>query len=188
MQRGANADFAGAEASFREAVRLAPDEPYPRYELGYTLALAGRYEEALAEFQRAFEVAGPFLLVETEIWLCEHVLNGSLSADVTGLLRELQAMVDAGGAQSDEAVALSNKVVEAAPDCALGHFHYGKAIIQRDPAGAEEALRRCIELNPDDTTAIEAKSHVAILCRHPAVTTRLKGSETEFSRTIHNTP
>jgi Flp pilus assembly protein TadD len=74
-------------------------------------------------------------------------------------------MVDAGGAQSDEAVALSIKVVEAAPDCALGHFHYGKAIIQRDPAGAEEALRRCIELTPDDTTAIDAKSHVAILCR-----------------------
>jgi len=165
MQRGAAADFAGAEASFHEAVRLAPDEPYPHYELGYTLSLVGRYEEALEEFRRAYELAGPFSLVETEIWVCEQVLNRSLDADVIGTLRELQWMVDAGGEQSEEAVALSKKVIDGAPDCALGHFHYGKAIIERDQAAAEQALRRCIELNPDDTTAINAKSHVAILCR-----------------------
>ena len=94
MQSGAVADFAGAEASFHEAVRLAPDEPYPHYELGYTLSLVGRYEEALEEFRRAYELAGPFLLVETEIWLCEHVRNRSLDADVMGTLRELQWIVE----------------------------------------------------------------------------------------------
>jgi Flp pilus assembly protein TadD len=176
MQRGAAADFAGAEASFHEAVRLAPDEPYPHYELGYTLSLVGRYE-----------LAGPFLLVETEIWVCEQVLNRSLDADVIGTLRELQWMVDAGGEQSEEAVALSKKVIDGAPDCALGHFHYGKAIIERDQAAAEQALRRCIELNPDDTTAINAKSHVAILCRQTGRDERLEGSERRSSRTIQNT-
>lgn len=164
MQRGAASDFAGAEASFREAVRLAPDEPYPRYELGYTLALAGRYEEALAEFRRTYELTGPFFLVETEIWLCEQVLSRSLDPEVVGMLRELQGMVDAGGEQSEEAAALSKKVIDVAPECALGHFHYGKAMFGRDPA-AEQALRRCVELEPDDMTAINANGHVAILCR-----------------------
>jgi Flp pilus assembly protein TadD len=77
----------------------------------------------------------------------------------------LQWIVDAGGALSEEAVALSAKVVEEAPECALGHFHFGKAMFQRDPEVAEEALRRCIELKPDDTTAINAKGHLAILCQ-----------------------
>ena len=106
-RRGAASDFSGAETAFREAARLAPDEPYPHYELGYTLELAGRYEEALAEFRRTYELAGVFFLVETEIWLCEQVLDGSLDVAVVGMLREMQCMVDAGDAHSDDAVALS---------------------------------------------------------------------------------
>jgi Flp pilus assembly protein TadD len=165
MRLGAASDFTGAEASFRQAVGLAPDEPYPHYELGYTLTLVGRYEEGLEEFRGAYELAGPFLLVETEIWLCEQVLNGSLDEADVGMLRELQWIVDAGGAQSEEALALSERVIDSVPECALAQFHYGKAIIERDRSTAEDALRRCIQLNPDDTTAINAKSHVAILCR-----------------------
>jgi Flp pilus assembly protein TadD len=164
MRLGAAADFAGAEASFRQAVGLAPDEPYPHYQLGYTLALVGRYEEALEELRRTQELWRAFFIVETEIWMCEQVLSGSLDPAVLGMLRELQWTVDAGGTQSEEAVALSAKVIESVPNCALGHFHYGKAMLQRDPAAAEEALRRCIELDPDDTTAINAKFHVAVLC------------------------
>ena len=164
MRRGAASDFSGAEASFREAVRLAPDEPYPHYELGYTLALVGRFEDALEEFRRTQELTHAFMLVETEIWICEQVLDGSLDSAVVGPLREVQWIVDAGGAQSDEAATLSKNLIEVAPDCALAHFHFGKALFERDPAAAEQALRRCIELNPDDTTAINANGHVAILC------------------------
>jgi Flp pilus assembly protein TadD len=163
MQRGAASDFTGAEAAFREAVRLAPDEPYPRYELGYTLALVGRYDDALAEFRRTYELAGVFFLVETEIWLCEQVLDGSLDDAVVGMLRELQQIADTGE-ESDEAVALSQRAIDAAPECALAYLHHGKAMLGRDPAAAEWALRRCIELQPDDTTAINAKGHLAILC------------------------
>ena len=163
MRRGSASDFNGAEAAFREAIRLAPDEPYPRYELGYTLALAGRYEEALAEFRRTYELAGVFFVVETEIWVCEQVLNGSLDEAVVGMLRELQWMTDAGRARSDEAVALS-QAIDAAPDCALAHLRYGKAMLGRDRGAAERALRRCIELEPDVTTAIDANGHLAILC------------------------
>ena len=52
MAFGQRSEFSKAEASFREAVRLAPNEPYPHYELGYTLFLVGRYNEALEEFRR----------------------------------------------------------------------------------------------------------------------------------------
>jgi TolA-binding protein len=58
---------------------------------------------------------------------------------------------------------LSQKVIELAPGCALGHFHLGKALFLSDPQAAERALRRCVELNPDDTTAINAKWHLGKL-------------------------
>jgi Flp pilus assembly protein TadD len=161
MRHGSASEFAAAEESFREAVRLAPEEPYPHYELGYTLALLGRYEEALHELRRTQELQRGFFTVEREIWMCEQVLSGSADTNVVQMLRQLQWIVDAGGAESEDAVALSSKVVEEAPDCALGHFHFGKAIFRRDPVPAEQALRRCLELSPDDTTAINAKWHVA---------------------------
>jgi Flp pilus assembly protein TadD len=163
MKCGAASDFPGAEASFREAVRLAPDEPYPRYELGYTLALVGRHEEALKEFRRTEQLSRGFFLVETEISMCEQLLSGSIDVEVLEMLRSLQLLVDSGGAQGEDAVTLSRRVIELAPECALGHFYLGKALLDRDPQAAEEALRRCVELDPDDTTAINAKSHLGIL-------------------------
>jgi Flp pilus assembly protein TadD len=163
MKRGEASDFSGAEASFREAVRLAPEEAYPHYELGYTLALVGRHEEALEEFRLAQQLARAFFIVETEICVCEQVLNGSLDEAVVGMLRQLQWIVDSGGFQSADAAALSTKVIESSPECALGHFHFGKAMFERDPVAAEESLRRCIELSPDDTTAINAKFHLGVL-------------------------
>src|SRR5438876_768621 len=48
MAAGGAGDLVAAERAFRDAVALAPDEPYPHYELGYTLSLAGRFTDALA--------------------------------------------------------------------------------------------------------------------------------------------
>jgi Flp pilus assembly protein TadD len=163
MHYGAASDFARAEASFREAVRLAPDEPYPHYQLGYTLALVGRHEEALEEYRRTEQLYRGFFIVETEIYLSEQLLCESISVEALDMLRSLQWIVDSGGSQGEDAVALSRKVVELAPECALGHFHLGKALLQRDPQAAEVALRRCVELEPDDTTAINAKFHLGVL-------------------------
>ena len=42
MAAGGASDIEGAVTHFREAVRLAPLEPYPHYELGYSLFLLGR--------------------------------------------------------------------------------------------------------------------------------------------------
>jgi Flp pilus assembly protein TadD len=165
MASGAASDFSRAEASFREAVRLAPEEPYPHYELGYTLTYLGRYEEALEEFRRTDQLYRSFFLVETEIFLCEQLLSGSIDPSVSEILRSLVHLTDRGDTESEEAVVLSRKVIEVAPECPLGHFHLGKALFRREPQAAEEALRRCVELHPDDSTAIDAKWHIGALRR-----------------------
>lgn len=162
---GGASKLSKAEASFREAVRLAPEEPYPHYQLGFTLALLGRYEEALEEFRRTKQLRRGFFLVETEIFLYEQLLAGSIDSSVLDMLRSLQWLSEDVQGQSDEAVALSRKVIGAAPECALGHFYLGKALFEREPQAAEEALRRCVELDPDDTTAINAKWHIGALRR-----------------------
>jgi tetratricopeptide (TPR) repeat protein len=165
MAHGKASDFARAEASFRESVRLAPTEPYPRYELGYTLLLQERYGQALVEFRRTNELVCGFFLVQTEIYICEEILAGRMSATVQSMLRFLQRLTDSGGVQSEQAVFVSRKVVELEPECALGHYHLAKALMNVDPLAAESALQRCVALRVDDTTAIDAKFHLGAL-RH----------------------
>jgi Flp pilus assembly protein TadD len=46
-------EFARAETSHREALRLAPADDFLHNNLGYNLLLQGRHEEAAAEFRRA---------------------------------------------------------------------------------------------------------------------------------------
>jgi tetratricopeptide (TPR) repeat protein len=176
MRLGGAAKLSKAEASFREAARLAPEEPYPHYELGYTLSLLGRNEEALEEFRRTEQLTHHgFLLVDTEIYLCEQVLSGSIDSSALETLRSLQHLTDSDQSQSDEAVALSRKANEMAPECALAHFYLGKALFEREPQAAENALRRCMELDPDETTAINARWHIGAL-------RRLAGDENEARR------
>ena len=69
MSRGTAGDPPNAAKSFRQATRLAPEEPYPHYELGYTLSLLGRYEDALEELRTTNELAPGFFVVQMEIYL-----------------------------------------------------------------------------------------------------------------------
>lgn len=163
MAKGAASRFPEAEASFREAVALAPDEPYPHYELAYTLTLMGRYDEALPEFVRTEELRRGFFLVQTEIYLCRQVLDGRLDGEMVDALRMLQRLTDRGSAHDERAAELARRVIERAPECALGHFYLGKAMIAYPSPQAMESLRRCVELEPDDTTAIDARGHIGVL-------------------------
>ena len=160
MAAGGAGDLQGALAEFREAVRLAPLEPYPRYELGFTLVLLGEFELALAELRRTNELAEGFFLVQTEIFMCEAVVAGRLDSESWVALRQIQRLTDAGQAQSQEAAALSRTVVERAPSCPLGHYYLGKALFAVDPGVSEAALQQCLTLSPDDTTAIDALAHL----------------------------
>ena len=165
MRCGGASNFKKAEDCFRQAIRAAPNEPYPHYELGYTLSLLGRHKEALEEFETTDRLARGFFLVQTEAHLAKQFLSGAIDEDVLGKLRTLQRLTDTSGGHGDEAEAVSRQIISIAPECALGHFFLGKALIRIDQVAAEKALHRCIELGPDDTTAINAKFHLGLLCR-----------------------
>lgn len=160
MAAGGAGDIEAALPHFREAVRLAPLEPYPHYELGYTLFLLGQFEPALAELRRTNELAEGFFLVQTEIYMCEAVLSGLLDHESMTALRQIQGLTDSGRAQSAEAISLSREVIRRAPTFALGHYYLGKALFQEDSQASEQALRHCVTLSPDDTTAIDALAHI----------------------------
>jgi tetratricopeptide (TPR) repeat protein len=162
MRYRAASDLARAESSFRKAVRLAPDEPDPHYGLGLTL-FAGRYGEALSELRRTNELARGFSLVQQELSLCEQVISGHLSQRGLQRLREFQSLANSGDTSSAQARRLARQAIEAAPQCAIAHFYLGQTLLLGDDAGAETALRRCLELDPDDTTAIEAKIYLGAL-------------------------
>lgn len=160
MSIGDAGDIRGALPHFRQAARLAPDEPYPHYELGYTLFLIGEVEPALAAFRRTNELLEGFFLVQTEIYMCEAVLAGVLDTESIAILRRIQNLTDTGEGQNQEAASLSRALIGRAPTCALGHYYLGKALVSEDGAQSEGALRRCLELNPDDTVAIDALTHI----------------------------
>ena len=162
MAAGDAGDLDAAVSYFREAVRLAPLEPYPHYELGYSEFLLGQVEPALAEFRRTNELARGFFLVQTEIYMCEGVLSGLLDFDSMKVLRQLQQLTDTGRAQSPEAASLSRELIRRAPTCALGYYYLGKALLRVDAEASEEALRHCMTLNPDETTAIYALAHIGV--------------------------
>jgi tetratricopeptide (TPR) repeat protein len=167
MQAGGAGDLAAAERAFRDACALAPDEPYPHYELGYTLALLGRFADALPALRRTQELQRGFFLVDTELYLCEQVVARAIDRDTLVALRKLIAFTDRGEAGTLAAEQLARAVVARAPGCALGHFFLGKAVLQRLPDEARVALERCVALGADDTTAINARFHLGVL-RHQA--------------------
>ena len=160
MTAGGAGDIRGAVQHFEEAVRLAPREPYPHYELGYSLFLLGDVDRALMEFRRTNDLAEGFFLVQTEIYLSEAIQSGLLDQECLAAIRHIQRLTDLSQAQSPEAARLSSELTKRAPMCALGYYYLGKALMGGDASASEEALRKCLTLNPDETTAIDALAHV----------------------------
>jgi len=162
---GVASDFKKAEECFRQAIKIAPNEPYPHYELAHTLTLGGRYAEALEEFETTNRLSCGFFLVQTEAYLCKQLLSGAISEEVLSGFRFIQRLLDAKAQHGEQLFAVSQQIVEKAPTCALGYFYLGKCLLERDPAAAADALQKCVRLGPDDTTAINAKLHLGILKR-----------------------
>jgi len=160
MSAGDAGDLLRASAHFRRASEVAPSEPYPHYELGYTLFLLGQHTEALRELKRANDLSPGFFLVQTEVYMCEALLSGTLDNHTLSILRRLQRLTDTGQAESPDAVSLSQQVIDAAPTCPLGHYFLGKALFNSNRTESESALIRCMDLSPDDTTAIDALTHI----------------------------
>jgi tetratricopeptide (TPR) repeat protein len=156
-------DTQRAAESFRQAITIAPDEPHPHCELGYMLFREGQYEAALEELRRTDELSPGFFAVQTEIYICERIIAGKLDAGALEVLRALEQLTDLGLAQSEDAVAMSRRAIKLAPACALGYFHLGKAVLETHPQIAEKSFQHCLNLRPDDTTAINVKIHQGLL-------------------------
>jgi len=163
MSAGSVGDLLTASRHFSKAAGIAPDEPYPHYEFGYTLFLLGHYTEALDELRRADELSPGFFLVQTEILLCEAMLSGSLEPQNLARIRQLQRLADQGQSESPDAVSLSRQVIESDQEFPLGHYFLGKALFASDRPRSESAFERCLDLCPDDTTAIDALTHIGLL-------------------------
>ncbi|MEM9536726.1 MAG: hypothetical protein AAGA40_13770 [Cyanobacteria bacterium P01_E01_bin.45] len=163
MRAGKLADYDQAESNFRAAIAMASDEPYPHYELGYTMLLKREYEEALAEFRATDDLARGFFQVQAEIYMCEQLLAGDIDEHVLSLLQRLQQMSESGSGSGKQAEDVARDVIRFSPNCALGHLYLGKALSRRDPIQAEASLERCLQLSPDETTLIDAKSQIGLL-------------------------
>lgn len=163
MAFGAEADFEQAEACFRKAAQYAPREPYPHYELGYTLFLTGRFSGALAEFRRAEDLSRGFFAVQREIYKCEQIIAGQLDQQGLLLLHELQEMEDDNNLNTTRAVELARGLVDIAPKCALTYYYLARTLFETDGDEARAALLHCLRLNPDETTAINVKLNLGFL-------------------------
>jgi tetratricopeptide (TPR) repeat protein len=154
----------GAEAynSLKEAVRLEPENPSFNYALG-AAALHRRFPgEAIPFFQKYSELrpgdprgsfgagiaaykAGEFATARAE--LAKAAANRETTAGANYFL----ARIARDENDLEEALRLARKAVEAKPDypdpyAELGLLHLRKREIEK----AEEALRRCLELDPDN--------------------------------------
>jgi Flp pilus assembly protein TadD len=55
LELGRNGNASGAAEQFRQAVRIMPDLPQARMNLGIALENEGKYSEALAQFEKVLE-------------------------------------------------------------------------------------------------------------------------------------
>jgi tetratricopeptide (TPR) repeat protein len=151
-----------AVVHFQKAAALAPDEPNPHYQLGYTYFLMKDFARALVELERTQTLSPGFFVVETEIDLCRRMLDESLSLPALSVLHAIRRRFDDGQRGHPETLALSRQAVEMATDCPLSHFYLGKVLLESDRTASTTALRRCLELRPDNTTAIDARLHLGV--------------------------
>jgi tetratricopeptide (TPR) repeat protein len=165
MEYGRKGKFRKAAVEFQKAIELAPAEPYPPYELGYSLMLLGDVTGALQAFERAEELRPGFFLVQTYIHVCRTLLSGALPPEGLALFQRLQWIADAGIDALRETATreLAETLIRIAPESPLGHYFLGKAVFECDPAKAEAELTACLERNPDATTAIDALQHLGSL-------------------------
>jgi tetratricopeptide (TPR) repeat protein len=121
-------DWAQAEATFRQALGLNPDEPIAHYHLGRCLGDRGRADEALAAYERSAQL----------------LATGAHYAPRTGRYRWDAALIyhELGNARSerqeiDAALAAFDKAAELDPGYGLAH--YGRALALAKKGRTDEA-------------------------------------------------
>ncbi|MEN6625196.1 MAG: tetratricopeptide repeat protein [Candidatus Sumerlaeia bacterium] len=157
MACGSGGKFDAALEHFKKAAEMAPGEPGPPYQLGYTYFLLKDFAKALPEFEKTQALTPGYFTVETDIDLCRRMLDGRLSLPALSILHQLLVASDSNQLGSPKSLTLAKQAVELAPDCPLAHFLFAKAVFATDPAESINAMQRCLEFGPDNTTAIQAR-------------------------------
>lgn len=120
-----------AEACFRKALEIAPDNPEALHRCGVVAYLRGAPEEAVPLLNRAASLHGDHPS------LCDHLASALMACG-----------------RLDEAIVGWQRALALAPEFAAAHGKLGDAYFARgDIAASEAAYRTCIALDPDDTRA-----------------------------------
>jgi Tfp pilus assembly protein PilF len=123
--------FAQAETHYREALKLAPNDPKVWNDAGYSYYLQGRWEESLRSLRTAARLAPDDARIQTNLGLC---LAASGKTD-----EALEALTRAGGPAVGEANLAF--ILAAAGKRAEARTHYEAALrIQPDLEPARAAL------------------------------------------------
>ncbi|MEB3831791.1 tetratricopeptide repeat protein, partial [Phormidium sp. CCY1219] len=124
-------DFAGAIASYNEAIRLQPDYALAYYNRGVAQGNLGQYEEAIASFNEAIRLQPDFAVA----YYSRGIAQGNLG-------------------QHEEAIASFNEAIRLQPDDAVAY--YSRGVAQYNLGQYEEAIasyNEAIRLQPDFAVA-----------------------------------
>lgn len=159
----------GALATYRRAVKVAPEDADARYGLGQQLHFRGEVEAARAEFREALRLRPGWS--HAAAWLGTTEMEAP-PGDIPAAIRHLEAAVaaDEGYAFAryqlgraygragrwKEAVTSLQAAVELKPEYREAHYALGQALLRlRQPEAARQALARFQEL---DTARRETRS------------------------------
>ena len=120
-----------AIASYKEALRIKPDDADAHYNLGVTYGESGQYEEAIASYKEALRIKPD---------------DADAHYNLGYVYREL--------GQYEEAIASFKKSIRIKPDDADAHYNLGYAY--RKLGQYEEAIasfKKSIRIKPDDANA-----------------------------------
>jgi spermidine synthase len=139
-------DLAGAEASLRAALLLAPHAAPAHYELAGLLASDGRHDEAIAHFRAAAAARPAWADPRNDLaWLLATDPEGNLEQRAEAL------------SLAESAVALSSaRDPQILDTLAVAYAASGRVDAARDAAARAVAVAR--ELRPDLVTRLEARS------------------------------
>lgn len=153
-------DFAGAVASFREALELTPRDAGAHYRLANALAQLGRSEEALRSFARALELAPGF-----------QEARSNMAVFLAGLGRSQEALVE-----MERGLALE-------PNSALELHNYAQLLITLErPEDAIRALRQALQTEPENLEVQRAFAELALA--QPSVPVELRREAFDALRAV----